>query len=267
MRFLINRNHVMNSPSFADMFERLLVPSIFRPWAEDLVERVQPEPRERVLDIGCGTGIVARLVRQRCGADARISGVDLNPEMIAVARRLEPSIDWHQANALELPFEDASFDVVLCQQALQFFPDRAAGVHEMRRVLTSGGRIGISTWRPLEENPLYATLNQLAQARFGSNVDRRFSFGDAQALRSVIADAGFRDIRIETVTRNDGLQDPDTFVAMNLNATVDLSTLEEKQRAQALAEFKTAARKAVSRFLVGEALVAPVSANVAVATA
>src|SRR5688572_20466988 len=102
----------MSPTSFPEMFERLLVPPIFRPWAEDLLDRVQPKSGDRVLDVGCGTGIVARLVRQRCGPDTDITGVDLNHEMISLAGSLAPDIKWQQGNAAELPFSSRSFDLV-----------------------------------------------------------------------------------------------------------------------------------------------------------
>ena len=257
----------MTSENFAQMFERVLVPTIFRPWAEDLFARVQPSARERILDVGCGTGIVARIVRERCGPSASITGVDLNPDMIAVARGLAPDITWQQGNAVELPFGDASFDLVLSQQALQFFPDRAAGIREMRRVLAPGGRIALSTWRPLPENPVYFALHELAEARFGPNPDRRFSFGEPEPIQALLAGAGFREIEIERVTLRDRVSDPDTFVAMNLSATVDLSSLDEPKRRQAVTDFQASARKQIAAYLEGTALVHPVSANVVTATA
>ena len=138
----------------------------FRPWGNVLLDTVCPTPIERVLDVGCGTGIVARLVRERCGPATRITGIDLNPDMIAVARSIAPEIAWHQGDALQLPFPDATFDLVLCQQGLQFFRDRAAAAREMRRVLSDGGRVALSTWRPMAENPLFCELHRLATERF-----------------------------------------------------------------------------------------------------
>jgi hypothetical protein len=96
-------------------------------------------------------------------------------------------------------------------------------------------------------------------------VDRRFSFGDADAIRALLADAGFRNIDVETVTLRDRMADPDTFVAMNLGATVDLSTMEEAERREAVSAFQAAARKRTAPFLEGTSLVHPVSANVVTA--
>src|SRR5678815_3161223 len=136
-------------PDFADIFERVLVPAIFDRYARDLVERARPfGPSDRILDLGCGTGIVARVLRERLGGAARLTGVDVNAGMLAVARELAPDIDWVEASADALPFPDRSFEGVLAQQVLQFVPDRAAAAREIRRVLVPGGRVIASTWRP-----------------------------------------------------------------------------------------------------------------------
>src|SRR5690349_14492971 len=136
-------------PDFADIFERLLVPAIFDRYARDLVERARPfGPSDRILDLGCGTGIVARVLRERLGGAARLTGVDVNPQMLAKARSIAPDIKWVEASAVALPFADRSFEVVLAQQVLQFVPDRQAAVREIRRVLVPGGRVVASTWRP-----------------------------------------------------------------------------------------------------------------------
>src|SRR5689334_2871523 len=109
--------HAQTLPDFADIFERVLVPAIFDRYARDLVERVRPiGPSDRILDLGCGTGIVARVLSERLGGAARITGVDLDPGMLARARSLAPHIAWVEGNAMELPFPDRSFEVVLAQQ-------------------------------------------------------------------------------------------------------------------------------------------------------
>src|ERR1043165_2590961 len=104
--------HAQRLPDFATMFERVLVPAIFDRYARDLVERARPfGPSDRILDLGCGTGIVARVLRERLGGAARLTGVDVNAQMIAKARSIAPDIEWHEANAMTLPFADRSFEV------------------------------------------------------------------------------------------------------------------------------------------------------------
>src|SRR5215470_6682796 len=123
--------------SAAELYERYLVPAVTALWAADLVWRAAPQRGERVLDVACGTGVVARLAARTMGA-GHVVGLDINAEMLAVARA-QPAgpapIEWREASALQLPFPDRAFDLVLCQLGLQFFPDRARALQEMLRVL------------------------------------------------------------------------------------------------------------------------------------
>src|SRR5262244_133860 len=120
-------------------YERSLVPSIFGPWANDLVDVAALQPGERVVDIACGTGIVARAAARRVGADGSVVGLDLSMPMLEAARSAATaegvSIEWREGSAVKLPLVEAAFDVVLCQQGLQFVPDRRAALGEMHRVL------------------------------------------------------------------------------------------------------------------------------------
>src|SRR5262245_11922824 len=113
----------------ADRYEEILVPTVFGPWATDLLELADLQPGERVLDVACGTGIVARLAAREVGTTGEVTGLDLNAGMLQVARSLlapsGASVTWVEGSALAMPLLDASFDVVLCQQGFQFFPDRA----------------------------------------------------------------------------------------------------------------------------------------------
>ena len=103
-----------------------------------------------MLDAACGTGVVARYAAPRAG---HVVGVDVNAGMLAVAARIAPQLEWVQADVAALPFADGAFDLVLCEQGLQFMPDRAAALAELQRVLAPGGRIVASVWRGLEHNP------------------------------------------------------------------------------------------------------------------
>src|SRR5215813_12434884 len=140
--------------AFTEIYERVLVGPLFRPFAEQMVSRVAPIRGDSVIDVACGTGIVARIARERLGPEVRIVGVDVAQAMLAVARTVDPTIDWREGNAVSLPVSDAEhFTVLTCHQGLQFMPDKAAAVREMRRVLAPGGRVAIATWRSLEDIP------------------------------------------------------------------------------------------------------------------
>jgi ubiquinone/menaquinone biosynthesis C-methylase UbiE len=184
----------------AGAYERFLVPAIFDRFARDLVDLAAPAPGERVLDLGCGTGVVARHAAPRVGERGRVAGVDVNDGMLAVAAGIAPGIEWRQADAAQLPFGDGEFDVGLCEQALMFFPDRAAALGELRRVLAPDGRIALSVWRGLEHNWFYeafaVALERHAGKPAGAMMRSPFPDWDAEQLRDMVAGAGFRDVRI-----------------------------------------------------------------------
>src|SRR5215510_5045256 len=133
----------MSNP--AEGYESYMVPTLFRPWAAKLVQLADPQPGERVLDVGCGTGVVARQAASHLGEKGSVTGIDISPDMLAIARaaatRENVAIEWHQGSAEHLPFPNSSFDLVLSQFALMFFADKAAALGEMRRVVSGEGRV------------------------------------------------------------------------------------------------------------------------------
>jgi len=138
--------------SAAELYQRYLVPGITLKWAADLVDRVQLRGGEEVLDVACGTGVVARLAAKT----GQVTGLDLNPGMLAVARGVlseGASVNWMEGSALELPFPSRRFDAVFCQLGLQFFPDQPKALREMRRVVRESGRIARSVYSPIERTP------------------------------------------------------------------------------------------------------------------
>jgi len=144
--------------SAPEVYERELVPAVFGAWAPILVELAHPRAGDRVLDVACGTGIVARIAAAHAGPSGTVVGVDLNPGMLSVARSVALTdsqsaapLKWQEASADKLPFPSASFDVVYCQLGLQFFAGRPAAVREMRRVLGAGGRLALMVWRSIHE--------------------------------------------------------------------------------------------------------------------
>jgi len=145
------------SDDTAVAYERDFVPAIFAQWPPKLAEIAAIAPGDRVLDVGCGTGVLAREAAARVGPSGRVTGLDLNPGMLAVARRLRPEIDWRQGDALDLPFADHAFDVVVSQFALMFFPDRPLALREMWRVLAAGGRLAVAVCAPLAETRAIAS--------------------------------------------------------------------------------------------------------------
>ena len=191
-------------------YEHYLVPSIFGPWATDLVEIAQLRPDECVLDIACGTGIVARTAARLVGSAGGVIGLDVSPPMLAAARSIAAaeglSIDWREGSATKLPLSDAACDVVLCQQGLQFFPDRPAALREMHRVLRSRGRLALSVWAGIDRSPGFAVLAEALAHRIGTEAGALmtsgpFALSRAEELRSLVANANFRDVDIRTATK------------------------------------------------------------------
>ena len=155
----------------AEAYERYLVPLLFALGAEYLIELATPSPGERVLDVACGTGIVARGAAPRVGSGGRVVGLDLNEGMLGMASKasseVRPLIEWRRGDATSMPFPDGAFDVVLCQQGLQFFPDRPAALGEMHRVLRPNGRLALSVLRSVEHNPGYGLLADALKRHVG----------------------------------------------------------------------------------------------------
>jgi ubiquinone/menaquinone biosynthesis C-methylase UbiE len=198
----------------AEVYERYLVPAMFRPWAKDLIDLAAPQPGESVLDLACGTGIVARLAAERVTSSGYVAGLDIDPAMLAVAASRHPSIVWRESRAENIPFDDHSFDLVLCQQGLQFFPDRPAALKEMRRVLRPKGRLVVSVWRSVEHCPGHHALAQ-AMARHvnqSSGNLPQFSLADAGELRDLVTAAGFDDLALHSAVKISRYPSPERFV-------------------------------------------------------
>ena len=224
--------------TFTEIYERALVGPLFRPFAEQLLDRLTPTREDSLIDVGCGTGIVARLARERLGPEARIVGVDIAPAMLAVAHSVDPTIDWRQGNATSLPAETSEqFTLLTCHQGLQFMPDKAAAVREMRRVLGAGGRVAVATWSSLDDLPPgMRELNAVVERHVGPIVDSRHSLGDGDVLRRLLVDGGFADVQVETVAHDVQFSDGALFARLNAMAAIGMSekgkTLGETERAE-----------------------------------
>ena len=225
----------------ARMYERYMVPRMFAPWAAVLLDFADIRQGERVLDVACGTGSVARQAAVRVGPGGAVSALDLNPAMLAVARETAalaaPVIDWQHGSAQALPFANAAFTAVVCQQGLQFFPDQVGALSEMRRVLEPGGRAALLVHRGIEHHPLFDRLNRAGRAQVGADIFMApFTLGEAATLEQLMTAAGFVDIQIKVESRTVRHPEPEHFAAFILQGaaaavpTLAAMTLEQRQQ-------------------------------------
>ncbi len=186
----------------ATAYEALMVPALFGQWAGRVVDAAAIRPGQRVLDLGCGTGVLGRVAAARAGPAGRVVGIDPNPGMLAVARRLAPGVHWQRGVAESLPFPEETFDAVVSQFSLMFFEDRAAAVREALRVLAPGGRLAIAVWDALDNIPAYAAevalLERLAGRQAADALRAPFALGNRAALAALFADAGAGRVELET---------------------------------------------------------------------
>ena len=186
-------------------YERYLVPAIFASYAENLVQHGAARSGDNVLDIACGTGIAARTATPLVGYTGKVVGLDLAPGMLKIARsaplpsKARVEVDWQEGDVIKMPFDDGSFDVAICQQGLQFFPDPSAALKEVHRVLRPGGRIAFSVWRPIQFSSGYLVLAEALGRHIseeaGNTMRLPFSF-TPQRIRSLFTESGFNDIRV-----------------------------------------------------------------------
>lgn len=178
----------------AQAYDDLFVPALFGQWAPQLVDCARVRPGQSVLDVACGTGVVARAARDVVGLGGRVVGVDLNPAMLEVARSTRPDLEWVHGDAEDLPFPDAEFAVALCQSALFFFADPDRAVAEMARVVASGGVVALQTYAPLSQQPAYGPFVELVARHCGPEarllLGTYWSHGDVDGLIRLTSEAG-----------------------------------------------------------------------------
>jgi SAM-dependent methyltransferase len=187
----------------ATAYQSLFVPALFEQWCGKVADAARIGAGQRVLDVACGTGVLARHVARHVGARGAVTGLDANPGMLEVARRNGPGIRWLSGRAESLPLVNGSFDAVVSQFGLMFFDEPARAVREMLRVLTPGGRMAVAVWDSLEHNPLFAAevdlLASIAGQAAADALRAPFALGDRNMLNKIFDDAGASAIDIATL--------------------------------------------------------------------
>lgn len=190
--------------SIPAIYDTYLVPLIFQVYADDLAARVADGAPSAVLEIAAGTGVLTRALAPQLGAECRYVVTDLNPPMLEHARQRLPAdarIEWLPADAMALPFADASFDAVCCQFGVMFFPDRVAAFREMRRVLTPGGRLAFNSWDSLAENAFPERITRAIAELFPEDPPQFVArvphgYHDPDRIRADVAAAGFQSVTV-----------------------------------------------------------------------
>lgn len=242
----------------AKAYEALFVPALFGQWAPKVVDAAQIQPGTRVLDVACGTGILAREVASRMGSSGHVAGVDPDSGMIAVARQLAPAVDLREGVAELLPFPDRSFDAVVSQFGLMFFSDRHRALREMLRVLLPGGRLAVAVWDSLDNIPAYASevalLEQTVGRRAADALRAPFALGHRHDLATLFSEAGVTAAGMATLQGTAQFPSIQTMVEADLRGWLPVMgvTLNEDQislvlqeAAQALGVYETADGRAV----------------------
>jgi ubiquinone/menaquinone biosynthesis C-methylase UbiE len=258
----------------AETYEQYMVPVLFEPWASHLIQLADPQRGERIIDVACGTGIVARRIAPLVGSGTEIVGLDVSQNMLDVARASanEEGLDvaWHEGRAEALPFPDGSFDVAVCQFGLMFFTDRRAALAEMHRVLNTNGRAALSVWQSLDRHPFYHRLHEVIHQHLGmSAVQEIFALGDPDELRSLAIDAGFHQVEIERVSVTARFPAPDAFLAGEIDvdtaAIPAMQHLDAKAREKVTETIRDDMADALLEVTEGDYVVLPFHANLALA--
>jgi len=254
------------SRSAADVYQEFFVPALFQQWAGKVADAARLQPGHRVLDVACGTGVLAREAANRVGPTGSAVGVDINDGMLAVARREAPEIEWRKGAAEALPFDDGSFDAVVSQFGLMFFDDRRAAIREMMRVLRPQGALAVAVWDSLVTTPGYAAMTDLLQRLFGERAANAlrapFVLGDVHTLSGLFSDAGVADVRIATHTGVARFPSLHAWVRTDVKGWTLADMLDDVQYAL----LQNEAQKTLQRFVTtGGSVAFPAPAHIAVA--
>jgi len=229
------------SDNAAEYYEQIAARYIIGPWATNLIDASDLQEDEKVLDLACGTGLVSRAAAKRLGPSGHISALDLNSGMLKVAARIGVAgpckVEWMEGSALDLPIEDGTVDVVLCQQGLQFFPDQPLALSECWRVLRDGGRTCFSIWAGA--GPYNEAVSHAVSLHIDDNTARQYQttrdVPDAESLRQLFENAGFKSVKVTREELFVRLPEIEKFVISHLLGTpisTALQTLSEKDQKQ-----------------------------------
>jgi ubiquinone/menaquinone biosynthesis C-methylase UbiE len=256
----------------AEVYEDFLVRWQFRPWTAALLAEAALRPSERVLDLAAGTGVVAREVAPFVGSSGRVVALDVNPAMLVVGRALPApvgaTIEWIEGDATMLPLPDAAFDVVVCQQGLQYVPDKPAALAEARRVLVPGGRAIFAVWQSIARNPVANALNEALRRQIGVGpLAGPYGQGDPQELREHLTEAGFTRVSVTPRELIVVFPSRGQFVRQAIESRAqlvpELAAMNAAERADLARGIEEEVAAALVPFAWGDGIAAPMATNLA----
>lgn len=254
------------SAAQAETYEAQFVPALFAQWVDPVLDAAGVTTGQRVLDVACGTGVVARNAADRVGASGHVIGVDLNPAMLAVAARVRPDLTWRQADVAALPFDDDSFDAVTCQAAMMFFPDATGALREMGRVTRPGGTLAVQAFASLAEQPAYGPWIAMVGRHAGEEAIQMLGtywvHGDRDRMRARCTEAGLRVEGILDHERPAYFPSVEAMVLTEVNATPLADRLSKEDLDRIVADSYAVYRP----FITDDGLVLPLTGYVLAAT-
>ena len=228
------------TPEAASGYETYFVPAIFHQWPQRIITLAEPKPDDRILDVGCGTGVLTRQLRAMASEPANLTGVDLSESMLGVAREHCPGVEFHQCSASELPFADASFDLVVSSFMLMFVPEPEQALQEMYRLVAPGGRLVISVWQGLQTNPVYQALVDIAREVLGEESAESLAWpyvlGKPGHLETLFCAAGISTPRIVNRDGNATFPSLEAFVRTEIQSWLLAEHVSDAQIRQIVAE-------------------------------
>lgn len=235
--------------SAAEIYEQFFVPALFGEWPPKLLAAADVREGHRVLDVGCGTGVLAREAERTVGDAGFVVGVDVNEGMLTVARAHSPAASWRKGKAEALPFKDAHFDRVVSQFSLMFFEDRAKAISEMLRVTRPGGKVGVAVWASLDDTPGYAVVAEILTELFGSEVAKSieapYSLGDVEELKALFSEAGASRAEVRTVPGKARFDSVESWIYTDIKGWTLADVIDD----EGYERLKREAPKKLSRFV------------------
>ena len=248
---------------YVKMHEDYFVPAIYAQWAHHVSELAAIESGHEVLDVACGTGILARTALLEVGMRGKVTGLDHNEKMLAKARQLGPAIQWQAGDAAALPFDANSFDRVLCQFALMYIKNRVAAIKELLRVCQPRGMIVVATWAQLELSPAYRAFIELTRRIVGSKVALKlrepWSLGSPGRMDSLLLSSGVNEFECHARPGVARFPSIETFVEAHLRTTGEFHSINE----QSLRDLLHATEDAFQRYVTPDGrIIVPLDGNI-----